>query len=205
MKILDGGGKKKAKSTVPVSVDAGVSGPPSSAAPAVVPGTTTQLIRVEDVPRWRAPKGSRKGSRKAKPVPDLRTPRGNYVWSNESVLANPERSSRTDNEPSPLAGDAVEREVPETQNGDAFPQNEDHFAASQTIYLDHSQVKSQDRVKKERQWRVWDEMIPGLVDPYLELVERTTSLRKRPDRGEPQTCACVTRKLVVMCVYFDRE
>jgi len=60
--------------------------------------------------------------------------------------------------------------------------------------------------KKARQWRNWNErIIPMLLEPYVELLRESNSLRDLSGVRNSQGCkGCVEgRKLEVVCVYFE--
>ena len=61
--------------------------------------------------------------------------------------------------------------------------------------------------KRQRQWARWkDEIVPSLIKPYLAILNQMCNLRDPPSSPLPRTCTCITtRKLKVLCVYFDRE
>jgi hypothetical protein len=60
--------------------------------------------------------------------------------------------------------------------------------------------------KKQRQWRNWSEqVIPMLLEPYLELLKESESLRDLMSvRGRLGCRGCVDgQNLDVVCVYFE--
>jgi hypothetical protein len=62
--------------------------------------------------------------------------------------------------------------------------------------------------KKVRQWRKWSEdIIPALLEPYLELLRESESLRDVSDARNIQGCkGCQgKRQLEVVCVYFESK
>jgi hypothetical protein len=64
--------------------------------------------------------------------------------------------------------------------------------------------KEQAQAKKARQWRKWvDEVIPSLVRPYLAVLRHTDSFRLPVPPRTSCTCTSGSRRLNVVCVYFD--
>ena len=60
--------------------------------------------------------------------------------------------------------------------------------------------------KKERQWKNWsDKVIPALLEPYVELLRVSNSLRDLSGVRNFQRCkGCAGgRNLEVVCVYFE--
>lgn len=60
--------------------------------------------------------------------------------------------------------------------------------------------------KKERQWRKWsEETIPAMLEPYLELLRVTDSLRDLDHVRSKQGCTgCPGNRIIeVSCIYFD--
>lgn len=60
--------------------------------------------------------------------------------------------------------------------------------------------------KRQRQWRQWQfHTIPSLVQPYLDILKKTRSLRDKHPPCEPLRCTCMrSRPITVLCVYFER-
>lgn len=65
------------------------------------------------------------------------------------------------------------------------------------------------KTKKERQWLKWsNEIIPSLLQPYLNYLRSTQSLREPPPDDAELEIICTCGKetsLKVTCVYFERE
>jgi len=62
--------------------------------------------------------------------------------------------------------------------------------------------------KKVRQWRKWSEdIIPALLEPYLELLKESESLRDLSGARNIQGCkGCQgKRQLEIVCVYFESK
>jgi len=60
--------------------------------------------------------------------------------------------------------------------------------------------------KKERQWRNWsEEVIPAMLEPYMELLRESDSLRDLSSARRHRGCkGCGNgRSLEVVCVYFE--
>jgi hypothetical protein len=60
--------------------------------------------------------------------------------------------------------------------------------------------------KKERQWRNWsEEVIPAMLEPYMELLRKSDALRDLSSARKHQQCKGCTdgRLLEVICVYFE--
>jgi len=60
--------------------------------------------------------------------------------------------------------------------------------------------------KKEKQWNKWNwEVLPAMLNPYLQLLRETDSLRNLSSM--PRLLACLgcfgQRKLTVSCIYFE--
>lgn len=60
--------------------------------------------------------------------------------------------------------------------------------------------------KRQRQFQQWQfNTIPSLVQPYLEILRKTNSLREKPPAPERPKCTCMkSRSITVLCLYFDR-
>lgn len=69
--------------------------------------------------------------------------------------------------------------------------------------------QAQARKKKERQWTKWaTDVIPSLIQPYLDYLCSTNSLRESPSdtSGLKRVCTCGKQiSLTVTAVYFERE
>lgn len=67
-------------------------------------------------------------------------------------------------------------------------------------------VPNRNHQKRQRQWSQWQhETIPSLVQPYLSILRKTSSLREPPTPPPPHDCSCGgSRLLRVICVYFER-
>lgn len=67
--------------------------------------------------------------------------------------------------------------------------------------------RQRQRQKRERQSSKWAQtVIPALLEPYLELLRVSDSLRtpQRPSSGTSGACLCARRaKLTVICVFLD--
>ena len=63
------------------------------------------------------------------------------------------------------------------------------------------------RRKKERQYERWTtDVIPGLVQPYLELLRKTENLRLSPNQTNSPACTCQgIVPLTTTCVSFSGE
>lgn len=62
--------------------------------------------------------------------------------------------------------------------------------------------------KRQRQWRKWSEdVIPGLLQPYMSLLRETEGLRDINTRRQANGCAgCSSGRLLeVTCVYFESK
>lgn len=78
-----------------------------------------------------------------------------------------------------------------------------------THAIEGSSTPSRNHAKKRRQWEKWMyDRLPSLVEPYLSILRRTHNLRNSISSPPPPECTChlvTSRKLKVICVYFDRE
>lgn len=62
--------------------------------------------------------------------------------------------------------------------------------------------------KKKRQWRRWsEEIIPSLIEPYVDLLWKTDGLRDMDKvKGVSQCQQCNgSRQLEITCVFFERK
>jgi hypothetical protein len=61
--------------------------------------------------------------------------------------------------------------------------------------------------KNEKRWKKWtEEVIPSLLRPHLHLLRESETLRSTPQLTNQQcSCHAPSRRLKVVCVYFERE
>lgn len=160
-----------------------------------------QLVRMQDVPRRRRDRGSGTKGKKPKTTPFLSLPGGSYVWRKENVAHTTDPGTTSAQPTTPTTGLPGSSDLHDDLH---LPSVLD--GGMQTIHNIDPEAKTEDRVKKEKQWKVWEvDVIPILIDPYLQLVQETTSWRERPKVVEDCGCQAPGRRLEVLCVFFDRK
>jgi len=73
---------------------------------------------------------------------------------------------------------------------------------------DDNEAREVRAAKRQHQWRKWSEdVIPGLLQPYMSLLRETEGLRDINTRRQANGCAgCSSGRLLeVTCVYFESK
>lgn len=127
------------------------------------------MIRAEDAARPRRRRGTGR-RKKGNPAALLTTPNGGFVLP-PPVPRQPHGPATTSaDEGGEARNSPVDDEMVGIVDGDM-----------QTSCVVEIDTKKKNRDKKERQWNRWKTVtIPLLVDPYLKMMQETTSLRERP-------------------------
>jgi len=84
-------------------------------------------------------------------------------------------------------------------------QDDDIIVREEEGFRDEARARKQ-ASKKERQWRNWsEEVIPAMLEPYMELLRESDSLRDLSSARMHRGCkGCGDgRSLEVVCVYFE--
>ena len=166
------------------------------------------LVSVRDAPRSRHPRNT-KGSITYRPG-------DSGLWSEGSgqIFTQVPISSQLDL-PQPLVQQSLSPQQRASPNGPADPpDNFSQFDNTEQplIYTrrsaeDSELLRQRQRRKREKQSSKWTQIvIPALLDPYLELLRVSDSLRlpRREALSNRHTCPCAKhRKLTITCVFLD--
>lgn len=152
-----------------------------------VPPGSSNLLLLSEAPRTRLPPATA----------HLAIPR------HQTILALPVRKSYVQiQRPRTAQTRHINSEDPSVADNDTF-QNDFTNIIFQHSLEDSPNTNAQ---KRQRQWRQWQlHTIPSLVQPYLDILRKTQSLREKPLLCEPPRCTCMKSRVIkVLCVYFER-
>jgi hypothetical protein len=94
--------------------------------------------------------------------------------------------------------------LPESLNVPSTPMNAGEELAPIYISSSASASPSKHGTKKAKQWSRWaNQVIPGLLQPFLTLLRESASLWEVP--ASYDSCDCGARKLKVIGVYFESK